>query len=238
MLECTLDRFLGGRIVAAQPKNGFRAGHDSVLLAAAIPDQPGAHVLELGSGAGVASICFAWRATRSSVQGLEIDPELVEIANANSDRNGMAGRVCFSEIDVRQFRGELFDHIFFNPPFHPAGGTQSPNTARNAAKRDPGDAIGIWPDVALNAVRPGGTVTAILSFDRVPDMLTRVKGNRALVFPLYSRPGSDPKRAIVQITADQGEIALSVGLVLHRGDGSNSEEAEAILRSASPLALR
>ena len=74
MLQCTLDRFLGGRIVAAQPKTGFRAGHDSVLLAAAIPDDPGGKVLELGSGAGIASICFAWRAANSSVRGVEIDP--------------------------------------------------------------------------------------------------------------------------------------------------------------------
>jgi tRNA1Val (adenine37-N6)-methyltransferase len=237
MLECTLDRFLGGRIVAAQPKTGFRAGHESVFLAAAIPDYPGAKVLELGSGAGIASICFAWRARQSSVHGLEIDRALVEIANANSVRNGMAERVCFSEKDVREFRGEVFDQVFFNPPFHPAEGTPSPNAARNSAKRDPGGTIRTWTAVALKAVRPGGTITAILPFDRVHDVLTGVKGNRALVFPLYPRPGSGPKRAIVQVTADQGEIVFSAGLVLHRDDGSNSAEGETILRSASPLAL-
>ena len=238
MLECTLDWFLGGRVVAAQPKTGFRAGHDSVLLAAAIPDDPGAKVLELGSGAGIASICFAWRAANSSVCGVEIDPELVEIANANSDRNGMAGRVRFGQSDVREFRGQVFDHVFFNPPFHPGEGTQSPNAARNAAKRDPGDAIRIWTDVALKAVRTGGTVTAILPFERVADMHARLKGKRALVFPLFPRPGSNPKRAIVQVTADQGEVAISAGLVLHRDVGSNCPEAEAILRFASPLTLR
>ena len=238
MLEWTLDRFLGGRIVAAQPKNGFRAGHDSVFLAAAIPDEPGAKVLELGSGAGIASLCFAWRASQSSVCGLEIDPELVEIANANSDRNGMGGRVRFSEKDVRAFRGEVFDHVFFNPPFHPAEGTQSPSAARDVAKRDSGDSIRLWMDVALSVVRPGGTATAILSFERLPDILASLKGRGGLVFPLYPRPDGIPKRAIVQITADQGEIVSSGGLVLHRDDGSNSVEAEAVLRSASPLALR
>jgi tRNA1Val (adenine37-N6)-methyltransferase len=238
ILEYTLDRFLGGRIVAAQPKNGFRAGHDSVFLAAAIPDEPGANVLELGSGAGIASLCFAWRASHSSVQGLEIDPELVEIANANADRNGMGGRVRFSKTDVRAFRGELFDHVFFNPPFHPGESTQSPNAARDVAKRDSGDSIRLWTDVALAEVRPGGTVTAILSFERLPDMLASLKGHAVWVFPLYPRFGVEPKRAIVQITVDSGEIAFCGGLVLHRDDGSNSVEAEAVLRFASPLALR
>jgi tRNA1(Val) A37 N6-methylase TrmN6 len=238
ILECTLDRFLGGRIVVAQPKNGFRAGHDSVFLAAAIPDEPDTTVLELGSGAGVASLCFAWRASQAFVHGLEIDPELVDIANANSARNGMANRVRFIERDVRAFRGELFDHVFFNPPFHPADGTQSPNASRDLARRDSGDSIRLWTDVGLSVVRPGGTVTAILSFERVPDLLARVNGRAVSVFPLYPKSGVEPKRAIVRITADRGEISFSAGLVLHRDDGSNSVDAETVLRSASPLAFR
>jgi tRNA1(Val) A37 N6-methylase TrmN6 len=237
ILEYTLDRFLGGRIIAAQPKNGFRAGHDSVFLAAAIQDEPGTRVLELGSGAGIASLCFAWRASQASVHGLEIDPELVGIANANSARNGMTDRVRFIQNDVRAFRVELFDHVFFNPPFHPADGTQSPNPSRDLARRDSGDSIRLWTDVGLSVVRPGGTVTAILPFKRLPDMLGSVKGHAVCVFPLYPKSGVEPKRAIVQITADPGEISFSGGLVLHRDDGSNSAEAEAVLRSASPLAL-
>jgi hypothetical protein len=54
----TLDGFLGGRLSIAQPRRGFRAGHDTVLLAASIPAPAGSHVLELGSGAGVASLCL------------------------------------------------------------------------------------------------------------------------------------------------------------------------------------
>ena len=54
----TLDRFLDGRVVAAQPASGFRAGHDTVLLAAAVPAASGSVVIELGSGAG-------WRASAS-----------------------------------------------------------------------------------------------------------------------------------------------------------------------------
>ncbi len=57
----TLDRFLGGRITAAQPGSGFRAGHDTVLLAAAVPAENDSVVLELGSGAGIASLCLSAR---------------------------------------------------------------------------------------------------------------------------------------------------------------------------------
>ena len=51
----TLDAFLGGRLALLQPKGGFRAGLDSVILGASI--RPGtASVLDLGAGAGTAAL--------------------------------------------------------------------------------------------------------------------------------------------------------------------------------------
>ena len=60
-IDYTLDGFLGGRLTIAQPKDGFRAGHDAVLLAAAVPARTGETILELGSGSGIASLCLAAR---------------------------------------------------------------------------------------------------------------------------------------------------------------------------------
>ena len=59
--ELTRDRFLDGRLLVAQPRSGYRAAMDPVLLAAACPARPGEAVLELGCGAGVASLCLGWR---------------------------------------------------------------------------------------------------------------------------------------------------------------------------------
>lgn len=55
------DQFLGGRLMVAQPKTGYRAGVDPVLLAASVPAVRGESVLELGCGVGVASLCLAAR---------------------------------------------------------------------------------------------------------------------------------------------------------------------------------
>jgi tRNA1(Val) A37 N6-methylase TrmN6 len=236
--ECSLDRFLNGRILAAQPKFGFRAGHDTVLLAAAVPDQPGASVLELGSGAGVASLCFAARASGSAVTGIEIDPDLIEIANANAVRNDFPPRVRFICGDVMDAPAESFDHVFFNPPFHRPEGTRSPRKALDLAKRDPGDALAVWAGAALKAVRPGGTVTAIVPFDRLKDLQSGVQGHALRVFPLYPRAGAQPKRVIVRIDAGRGGgLETLHGLVLHESSGGNTAEAEAILRSACPLVM-
>ena len=53
------DGFLGGRLRIAQPAQGYRAGADAVMLAAACPARPGQSVLELGCGAGVALMAQA-----------------------------------------------------------------------------------------------------------------------------------------------------------------------------------
>ncbi len=221
----TLDRFLGGRVTAAQPASGFRAGHDTVLLAAAVPAESDSVVIELGAGAGIASLCLAARVPGARITGIELDPELVRLANENAVRNAVADRVSFVAADASIFPppllsaearrakadagevsasakadgGGLFDHIFFNPPFHPDTGHKSPSVARDRATRDSHDAIREWTGRALSLVRDGGTVTAIVRADRVKDIQDAASPYGGLVFPLLPRAGSPPKRAIVRI---------------------------------------
>jgi tRNA1Val (adenine37-N6)-methyltransferase len=232
----TLDRFLGGRLVAAQPRSGFRAGHDTVLVAAAVPAQSDCRVLELGAGAGVASLCLAARVSGVQVLGIEVDAALVVLANENAARNGLDERVRFEQGDVASLSHvEGFDHVFFNPPFHPTSGQQSPNAARARAMRSE-DALVQWTRVALGLTRPGGTVTAIIRADRAVEMLAVNSG--AVLFPLFPHEGEAPKRAIVQIVkGSTAPLRDARGLILHEKDGRNSDAAEAVLRHGEALRL-
>jgi tRNA1Val (adenine37-N6)-methyltransferase len=243
-----LDRFLGGRLRVAQSAHGFRAGHDTVLLAASVPARSGERVLELGAGAGVASLCLAARVPGVAVLGIEIDPDEVALANANAARNAMAARVRFELGDatneenvlvLRRSQGdhlEGFDHVFFNPPFHPPTGQQSPNPARARAMHDGANALARWTRTALALTRTGGTVTAILRTNRAGEMLRVTEG--AVLFPLFPHAGEPPKRAIVQIVKDStAPLRTAAGLVLHEADGRNTEGAEAVLRHGAELRL-
>jgi len=232
----TRDGFLGGRVIAEQPREGFRAGHDSVLLAAAVPGSGGESALELGSGVGVASLCLAWRVPGLRVLGIEIDPELTGIANANAARNGMADRVRFMTADVVECKDEPFDHVFFNPPFHPDTGQISPRPQRDRARRDSEDAVSRWTRTALAKSR--ATVTAIIRADRAEEMLAEAIQMTSVVFPLFPRKGEAAKRAILRIV--QGEPPgrrIAAGLVLHHEGGRNTGAAEAVLRHGAPLDL-
>ena len=89
-----------------QPKDGFRAGHDSVLLAAAVPARRRACA---GTGVGrrrgqPVSLPRAWAV--ANIAGIEIDAELAMLANANAARNNMAGprSVRSGRCDERRYR--------------------------------------------------------------------------------------------------------------------------------------
>jgi tRNA1(Val) A37 N6-methylase TrmN6 len=86
-VEITQDGFLGGRLTLAQPKDGYRAGIDPVLLAAACPAKQGEDVLELGCGVGVASLCLAARLPGVRLHGVEILPDYAQLARANAAQN-------------------------------------------------------------------------------------------------------------------------------------------------------
>lgn len=239
-IALTRDRFLGGRVIADQPERGFRAGHDTVLLAAAVPAVAGDRILELGSGTGIASLCLAVRVPDVEVMGIEIDLELVDVANANAGLNSVAERAKFipGAIASANIPGAPFDHVFFNPPFHPDTGQVSPSATRDRAKRDPGQAIPRWTELALRLVKQGGTVTGIVRVDRVDEMLAPVGAAAVLLFPLLPKAGEPPKRCIVRITSGKrADLVRAAGLILHEADGRNTEAAEAVLRHGSALDL-
>ena len=237
----TEDRFLGGRVLVRQPKEGFRAGLDAVMLAAAVPARSGEAVLELGAGAGTASLCLAHRVGLISVTGIEIDPALVELANANAAANGMSGCATFVVGDALAPLAPLrreFDHVFCNPPFHGEEGEISPNAARARALQD-GGKLADWLAAGLKRTASGGSFTAILRADRLAETLAALPESGVTVFPLWPRACVAAKRVIVQVRQGRRTpLAILPGLMLHAADGRYTPQAEAVLRDGEALTLR
>jgi tRNA1Val (adenine37-N6)-methyltransferase len=234
------DSFLGGRITAQQPPDGFRSGTDAVMLAAAIPAQEDDELLELGAGVGVASLCVAARISGCGVAGLEVFPELVALAQANARANGMEARVsfvCADIFDLPKPWQRNFNHVFCNPPFHGEEGMTSPRAERARALQDKGQLVN-WMASGLMRVRAGGTFTVIIRADRLQEALDALPLTGVTIFPLWPHEGEPAKRVIVQIRKNaRAPMALLAGLVLHEENGNYTHDAEAVLRGAGSLAL-
>jgi tRNA1(Val) A37 N6-methylase TrmN6 len=234
--ETTEDRFLGGRVLVRQPQDGFRGGLGAVMLAAAVPARSGEAALELGAGAGTASLCLAQRIEDITVAGLEIDERLADMANSNAAANGMAGRVSFvagDALDPPVALRRPFDHVFCNPPFHE--GEVSPDPARARALQD-GGRLADWLATGLKRAASGGTFTVILRADRMAEALAAMPERVVVVFPLWPRAGARAKRVIVQVrNGSRVPLAILPGLVLHAADGRYTPEADAVLREGAAL---
>ena len=89
--DLTEDSLLGGRVRLRQPQVGLRAGHDAVLLAAAVPARPGERVLELGCGSGAAFLCLAARVPDLDIVAVEREPALAALARDNAELLAMSG---------------------------------------------------------------------------------------------------------------------------------------------------
>ncbi len=115
-MQTTAGTLLGGRVRYAQPARGFRSGIEPVLLAASVPARPGEIVLEGGSGAGAALLCLAMRVPGLRGVGIERDPALAALAQANAGANAVPGvEVVAGDVLALPVRGP-FDHAFANPP--------------------------------------------------------------------------------------------------------------------------
>ena len=231
------ERFLGGRVVARQPEKGFRAGLDAVMLAAAVPE--GATALELGAGAGTASLCLAARQKNIVITGLEIDPGLAKLANENAAANGMTDRVRFASANIFALPLEFkraYDCVFLNPPFH-GEGHAPPDPERERALMDEG-ALPDWLGAGMKRVVSGGSLTAILRADRLNEALAALPLTGISVLPLWPKAGEAARRAVIQVRKGSGApFRLLPGLILHGATGAYTPEADAILRGESPLAL-
>jgi tRNA1(Val) A37 N6-methylase TrmN6 len=238
------DRFLCGRLHLLQPLKGYRAATDAVLLAAACPAEAGQSVLDLGCGAGAASLCLAARIPGLTLAGLELQPEYADLARRNADRNGVA-------LDVHQ--GDLtrmpkalcrdFDHVIANPPWYPPGGTPSPLKVRATAMQV-ALPLTAWMQAATRRLAPGGWLTLISGVDSLPEILAALapKLGSASVLPLAAREGRPALRMILRARkGGRAAFRLLAPLILHQGaahDGdreSYTPAANAVLRDAEGL---
>lgn len=244
--DLTRDRFLDGRLIVAQPRHGYRAAMDPVLLAAACPAKPGQAVLELGCGAGVASLCLGWRVPDLRLAGLELQPAYAALARANAGANGIALEVTEGDLSAMPaaLRARSFDHVIANPPYFDAGtGTAAADPGRETAQRE-ATPLADWVRAGMRRLHPGGWLTMIQNADRLHTLLGAIPDGSVTVLPIAARIGRPAGRVIVQARkGGRGRFRLLAPLVLHSQTGHTkdaedlTEIAQSILRGGEELRM-
>lgn len=238
------DKFLCGRLRLLQPRQGYRAATDPVLLAAACPAQTGDRVLDLGCGAGAAALCLGLRVPGLELAGLELQPAYAALARRNAERNGIRLEVHEGDLThlPRALRRE-FDQVIANPPWYARAGSPSPVAGRARAMQV-ATPLSDWVTAAARRLRPGGWLTMICLAEGLPEALSSL-GSRlgsAAVLPLAARTGRPALRVLLRARkGGRAAFRLLAPFVIHEGevhDGdreSYTPAANAVLRDGADL---
>ncbi len=243
--DVTSDAFLGGRLTLVQPKTGFRAGLDSVLLGAAVGHSAG-DLLDLGAGAGTAGLVALANHEALAATLVESDPDMAELARENIAGNGLAARANVIELDLtapgraRASAGLVADHyvsVIANPPFFEAG--TAPAKSRAAARHLPPEALDAWVKTAASHAASGGEIVFIHTAERLASLLQSfaARFGAIVVLPLTPRDGEPAHRVLVRgIKGSRAPLTLLGSRALHTPGGRNFRpEFEAIFRGRDRL---
>jgi len=244
--DLTHDGFLDGRVMAWQPRHGYRAATDPVFLAAACTARTGDRVLELGCGVGVASLCLAARVPGLDLLAVERQASYAALARRNAAEAGLAMHVVEADLAhlPRDMPTNSVNHVIANPPYYAKGaGTSATDAGREAALRED-TPLEEWIAAARTCLRPKGWLTMIQSADRLADCLVPLQNGfgSIAIRPLAPRIGRRAGRILIQTRkGGKAPLRLLAPILIHEGerhlqDGDDyTAQARSILRRGDSI---
>lgn len=242
--EFTTDAFLGGRLTLRQPRHGYRAGVDPILLASSVPARTGQSVLDLGCGVGAAMLALGRRVEGLELVGLELQPSYAELARENARLNWFEAWIVNGDATDPPFevKARRFDHVISNPPYFAAGGgTAAADAGRETALRETAP-LDAWIDAGSRRLLPRGTMSVIQRADRLPALLSAMvpRLGTLRIRPIQPRAGEMAHLVIVHgVKGGRGRAVLDAPIPVHveisdrDSAGSYTSRIRAVLRDAA-----
>ncbi|MDO4161821.1 MAG: methyltransferase domain-containing protein [Pseudomonadota bacterium] len=240
--EYTADYLLDKKVKIFQPVAGYRASTDAVLLAAFVSGFKHGTILDVGSGTGAVSLCLAERLKKISPQitGLELQPELAELANFSAARNAF-GSLSYKNADIRlgtKANGLSpcsFDVVVTNPPYSEHD-LPSPNPSKALAHNHSDFSLAHWLEFCLKMTKPQGKIYMVNRAEALPLICSCLqnKAGNLTILPVYSKCGQTAKRILLSAQKDsKAPCRVLPPFFTHSENGEYSPEAQKILRSGS-----
>ncbi|MEP3945285.1 methyltransferase [Ascidiaceihabitans sp.] len=238
--DLTYDAFLGGKLHLWQPRRGYRAGVDPVLLAASIEAKTGQTALDLGCGVGAAALCLKARLPDVDVFGVERQAFYADLAQRNG-LNVLQADLAALPADVRQ---RQFDHVLANPPYFDRSASVAASDVGRETAMGEATPLQKWVEVAAKRLKPKGYVHFIHRAERLPDLLAALPSSMGStqVLPIAPRTGRRAELVILRARKEgRAAFELFYPRILHCGekhekDGeSYTAEIKAVLRDGVAL---
>lgn len=233
----TLDDLQLNGIHIIQKTDGFRFGVDAVLLANFANVKGKDKVIDLCSGTGIIPFILAGKTKSQHITGIEIQGEMVEMANRTVKYNRLEERVSFingdlTKIDILKKMNKV-DVVTVNPPYK----------LQNSGIINPEDKMAIarheicctLEDVIVAAkllLNDSGRLYMVHRPERLVDILTLMRKHKLepkrikMVHPTYKKA---PNIMLIEGKKNGGNFfKWDEPLYVHNEDGSYTEEINRI----------
>lgn len=211
----------------------FRFGTDSVLLSDFASPRPKDKAVDLGCGTGAIALLMAARQKGITVDAVEIQPEIADMARRSVAYNDMGERVRVYEMDMREAWRTLgagrYSLAVCNPPYSRHGAAlESENDAKRIARHEGALTTGDVARSAAMLLKNGGRFCVVYPAPRAFEMMRAMWENHMApkrVRTVHGVAGRAPKFVLMDAVKGGGEgLHWLEPLILRNADGSFSEE--------------
>lgn len=247
------DEFLDGKVTLRQPKKGYRAGTDALLLAAALPMMAG-KMLEVGAGVGAPSICYMARMAlaenKPHISAVEKFTDVAEFARFNIEENSFKHQIELVHADIFNSAAEMeklglksdgFDHVFSNPPFFDsAKGKVSNNDYKALAHSMSHNELEKWLIFMVRVLKNKCHLTLIYPMEHLYSVL-KILENRVgdiCIRPIFGKQDSPAVRFLLQAKkGSRSPLKMLPALILRHDDGKVTDFAEGVFRRCDAIKM-
>ena len=216
-----------------QRPDAFRFGTDSVLLADFAAPRKDEKAVDLGCGTGAIALLMAGHQPRMTVDAVELQPDVADMADRSVALNGMQGRVRVYCLDMREAWRTLgagrYSLAVCNPPYGRSGAAlESLGEARRVARHEGSLSCAELARAAELLLKSGGRFCAVYPAPRAYELMRAMDEHRIApkrVRTVHGVAGRPPKQVLIEGVRDGGEgLHWLAPLVLRNADGSFTGE--------------
>ena len=237
MEDETLDDLQLGGIYVIQKKDAFRFGVDAVLLANFARVKRDMTVIDLCTGTGIVPFVLAGKTAAAHITGVEIQNEMVEMANRSTQYNNLERRVDFINGDLKDLKLlknlTKADVITVNPPYKLQNSGIINLDDKNAIARH--EICCTLEDVIIACrvlLKDNGRMYMVHRPDRLADILCTMRKHKIepkTIRLIHPNTKKAPNIVLVEGQRDGGAfLKWEPSLYVYNDEGGYTEEIERI----------
>lgn len=217
-----------------------RPSLDTYLLCAFSDIRPDEAVVDLGTASGIIPLILAKHVSGGVISGVEVQPQLAEVAKRNLRLNRLHERITIICADHRDLRikkimpMESADVVITNPPYRkPGTGKIAPDAVRASCRHELHGTIEDFIATAFYLLRSKGRFYLVFLPERLPELLMLMGQHKIEPKRLrcvHSRPGAPAVLVLIE-GRKNGRPGMRIDAPLYVYDGDDySPEMKAIYR--------